>query len=274
MAVNNFIPNVWSETLLTNLDREYIGVKNCTREFEGDIQKKGDVVKIASIGAIDVFDYTKNTDMTAPQTIEGSATQLEISQSKAFNFQIDDVDRAQQTPKLMNAAMAEAAAALADQADRYVYSLWSEVPSANTLTVKSLSLDNLVDTLVAAREMLYKKNVGGNTELVLEVSPHIASFILLNRIYEKTTDVLEHGLLGDFLGCKIYVSGNIAVDSDGYEKCFLRTRRAIAFAEQLRGMEAYRPEKRFADAVKGLHLYGAKIVRPDEMVLLNMKPIA
>ena len=273
MAINNFIPTVWSETLLNNLDREYIGVKNCSREFEGDIQKKGDIVKISSIGAVNVFDYTKNTDMSEPQTLDGTSTQLEITESKAFNFQIDDIDRAQQTPKIMNAAMAEAAAALADQADKYIYSLWDRVNGDNTLTVDGVSADNLTDVLVTASELLYTNNVGGNTELVLEVSPRIASMILKCKISDGSTpDAIENGLLGSFIGCKIYVSGNIAVDESGFDKCFLRTKRAVAFAEQLKGMEAYRPEKRFADAVKGLHLYGAKIIRPAELVLLNMKP--
>jgi hypothetical protein len=53
-------------------------------------------------------------------------------------------------------------------------------------------------------------------------------------------------------------------------KCLMRTTRAIAFAEQLSEIEAYRPEKRFADAVKGLHLYGAKVVYPEEMVTIDV----
>ena len=46
-------------------------------------------------------------------------------------------------------------------------------------------------------------------------------------------------------------------------------KRAIAFAEQLSEISAYRPEKRFADAVKGLHLYGAKVVYPNELVVIE-----
>ena len=53
-------------------------------------------------------------------------------------------------------------------------------------------------------------------------------------------------------------------------KCFVRTKRSIAYAEQLSEIDAYRPELRFADAVKGLHLYGAKLVYTDELILLNL----
>ena len=71
----------------------------------------------------------------------------------------------------------------------------------------------------------------------------------------------------------MFVSNNIVQgESDGavQHMCMARTKRAIAFAEQLSEINAYRPEKRFADAVKGLHLYGAKIVYPEEFVVLDM----
>ena len=86
-------------------------------------------------------------------------------------------------------------------------------------------------------------------------------------------EMLENGCLGSVGGCKIYVSPNIAkTEGEGvtYHKCLARTKRAIAFAEQLSEIDAYRPEKRFADAVKGLHLYGAKVVHPAEMILLDL----
>jgi hypothetical protein len=84
---------------------------------------------------------------------------------------------------------------------------------------------------------------------------------------------METGCIGAIGGCKIFVSNNIKkIEGDtGYtHKCLARTKRAIAFAEQLSEIDAYRPELRFADAVKGLHLYGAKVVYPKEMVLLDL----
>ena len=75
------------------------------------------------------------------------------------------------------------------------------------------------------------------------------------------------------MGFRVYVSNNIATEEEGGKvrhMCFARTRRAIAFAEQLSEIDAYRPEKRFADAVKGLHLYGAKLIFPAELVVLDL----
>ena len=255
MATKNFISTVWSETLLKSLDKEYVAVMNCNRDFEGEIRNQGDCVVINSIGPISVFDYTRDTDMNAPEALaEGANITLNIDRAKAFCFQIDDVDRVQAKPDLMQGAMREAACALADEADKYVYSLYTEADENNG------KLKNRV-----------QNNVNSNTSVVLEVSPAIAALILKAKILTGTdnTAALTNGYLGTFVGFDVYVSNNIAADGNTWH-CMARTKRAIAFAEQLKSVEAFRPEKRFADAVKGLHLYGSTVVYPQELVVLNL----
>mgnify|MGYP001860983627 FL=1 len=273
MAISNFISTVWSETLIKQLDQEYIGVKNCNRDFEGEIRGKGSTVKICSVGDITISDYTKNTDLSDPQTLSDSATNLVIDQAKSFNFQIDDVDRAQSTPKLMELAMSQAAAALAEVADKHVYSLYTGVSSDNTETVAELTEDNVVDSIISLREKLYANGVNSNIPLCLEVSPAVAMLILKAKLWTSSdnSSAMSNGALGNLVGFEVFVSPNVAVDSSGYTKCLARTKRAVAFAEQINEIEAYRPELRFADAVKGLHLYGAKIVYPKEICLLSCK---
>ncbi len=274
MAINNFIPTVWSETLYQELDRAYIGVRNCNRDFEGDIRGKGDTVKICGVGAVSVFDYTKNTDMSAPETLSDTVRTLTIDRAKGFNFQIDDIDRAQQSPKLMSEAMRVAADALANAADQMIYSLYSEADEENTVSGDGVTYDGMLDLLIEARKRLIAAGVTSN-EVVLEVSPDVAALILKAKILtsDNNDETLESGYIGSFVGFRVYVSSNIAqVETDGklYHKCIARTRRAVAFAEQLSEINAYRPEKRFADAVKGLHLYGAKLIYPAEFVLLDL----
>lgn len=276
MAINDFIPSVWSETLFKELNKEYVAVSNCNREFEGDIRSKGDTVKIAGIGAVNVFDYSKNTDFsTTLQTLNSSTRSLIITQAKAFNFQIDDIDKAQQSPKLMKYAMRQAANGLADAADSYIFSLYSDIDASNTITKASAEYDDIIDILLEARETLLSNDVSSNSDTVLEVSPAVASLIIKSKILQSTDneEILTNGYLGSFVGFDVYVSNNVKKVKDGeadYYKCFARTRRAVAFAEQLNSVEAYRPEKRFADAVKGLHLYGAKIVYPKEIILIDI----
>ncbi len=273
MAITNFIPTIWSENLMTALDKKYIAVAHCNRDYEGEIKGKGSVVKICGIGAISISNYTKDTDMSTPQPLTDTVTELEIDRAKYFNFQIDDIDKAQCSPKLMDAAMALAASALANEADSAVFGMYSQTENI----VECSGNDSILDKIIEARQMLYENNVSDSMEVVLEVSPAVASKILKAKLtlpcYDST--VADAGYLGSFAGCKIYVSNNICVDTDSETnvntyKCLMRTTRAVAFAEQFSQIDAYRPEKRFADAVKGLHLYGVKAVYPSEIISLNV----
>ena len=272
MAITNFIPTVWSENLCNQLEKKYIGVANCNRDWEGDIKQCGDRVKICSLGSVSVFDYKKNTDIPAPAALNDSARELIIDQAKAFNFQIDDIDSAQTKPNLMDVAVRNAADALSNLADHYVYSLHSQVDESHTIYVSDGS--NITDCLFKA--IISLKARGVKDEMVLEVSPVIAAKIFKEKlnILSDNTPLLENGCIGSIAGCKIFITPNINVHAEGdisIYHCYLRTKRAIAFAEQLSEIEAYRPENRFADAVKGLHLYGAKIVYPDEITVINIE---
>lgn len=273
MAISNFIPTIWSENLSSALNKKYVAVANCNRDYEGEIRNCGSVVKICGVGNITVGDYTKNTDMSTPQSLSDTVKELTIDQAKYFNFQIDDVDKVQSMPKLLDAAMANAANTLADAADKYVFSFATQ--AANTIVNDATTVNNIMDTIIQARQRLYEKNVSDSSSVVLEISPAIASLIYKAKLNlsSDNAETLESGCIGSLGGCKIFVSNNIENESEGstvYYKCMMRTKRSIAFAEQLSEIDAYRPEKRFADAVKGLHLYGAALVYPEELVLLDL----
>ncbi len=275
MAIQNFIPTIWSENLYQALDKQYIAVSHCNRDFEGEIKNQGSKVKICGVGEILVSDYTKNTDMSAPQTLSDTVRELTIDQAKCFNFQIDDIDKAQATPKLMDSAMKIAASALANEADKYVYFLCHE-KAKHRVNMNATSPEEIFDVILRARERLYEQNVTDQQEVVLEVKPVLATMILKSKIALSTdnTAALEHGYLGSYGGCKIYVSNNIYVEDESVGNvypCVMRTKRAVAFAEQLSEIVAYRPERRFADAVKGLHLYGAEVVYPNELVHISIQ---
>ena len=274
MSITHFVPTIWSETLYQELQKNFVAVNHCNRDFEGEIKKKGAVVNICGLGEIILKTYTKNSDITSPETLSDSATQLVIDQAKFFNFQIDDINRAQCSPKLMEAAMQRAAEVIANDADRHIFSLYKS--AGKTITNTKDGEETLFDTILAAREYLYENNVGDGTELFLEVSPKVAARILKEKIAIPSTseETIASGYLGSIFGCKIYVCNNVTVNTSGenpVHNCYLRTKRAITFADQISEVEAYRPEKRFADAVKGLHLYGAKVVYPKEFVCIGVE---
>ena len=273
MSVANFIPTIWSETLYEGLVGQCIAVKNCNREFEGDIAGIGSEVKIVGIGDVNIQNYTPNSTIGDPDILSDSVRSMSIDHARYFNFMIDDVNRVQASPKLMGAALKNAARGLANVADREVLALHAD--AANSIDVTAATEENMLNPFIEARNILYKNNVTDSSEVVFEVSPDVAARLFKDKmeLVTNNNELLENGCLGSIMGCKVYVSGNVAVDEEGgklYHRCIARTKRAIAFAQQLQKIEAYRPEGFFADAVKGLYLYGMKVVYPTEMVRINV----
>lgn len=274
MAITNFIPSVWSETLIRALDKSYIGVAHCNRDFEGEIREKGNTVKVCGIQNVTVRDYVKNTDMSTADALNDFSTDLAIDHAKYFNFQIDDIDRVQNTPKLMELAIQNAANALADEADKAVYALCSKA----TLTYSNSEVlkETILDCILQARTKFYENNNAHNEDIVLEVSPALAERLMRAKIstLSDNTEAIENGCIGNIAGCKVYVSKNMDIGQKGFDFphiALMRTKRAVAFAEQISEVQAYRPERRFADAVKGLHLYGCDIIYPNEFMTLSLQ---
>lgn len=281
MAISNFIPGVWKENLFKQLDNNYIGVKHCTREYEGDIVGKGSIVNIPGLLPVNIFNYSKGCDMSTPQScLSNEINQLKIDQAKAFHFAIDDIDRVQNNPKFMDELVRNAARALAKVAEKHVFSLFkgydiSATPDVANIQAYDVTSENVISYLYDAINVLYKNDITNMDDISIEVSPDIAMLIVKAKteLGVKDNDMLETGCIGRINGCKIFVSNNIYSffneDDQKAHRCFVRTNRAIAFAEQLSEMAAYRPERRFGDAVKGLYLYGAKLARPKEIVLID-----
>ena len=272
MAITSFIPTVWAETLNRSLNQEYIGVAHCNRDFEGEIKACGSTVKICGVNNVSVFDYSQGMELQPPESISNSVVDLQINRAKYFNFMVDDIDRVQKSPLLMSGAMQAAANALACEADHYIFSLFNKAGSHFELV--RVDLENILNPLYTARTRLWEAGVSDFNQVVFEVSPAIANLLLKSKmlISHDNTALLETGSIGTLLGIPVFVSNNIYVslESDAERHmCLLRTRRAIAFAEQISQIEAYRPDQRFADAVKGLHLYGAEVVCPAEMVCIE-----
>lgn len=277
MALTNFIQNIWSSTLLDETRKHSVGVNNCNRDYEGEIKSAGDTLYINGIASINTFAYDKNTDFEdSAQTLESLTTKLEITQARAFNFLVDDIDRIQSTPKLMKQVIRQAAAALADRADRYIYGLYSQVEEAQTIESTAITADNVIDALGEVAVKLQRGGICQSDDApTLEVPPIVAGVIMkaMAKTGNSRIPMNMSGYIGDFMGFKVYVSTNLYVTSGDegiFYKCFARTKRAITFADQILNIEAYRVPNRFADGVRGLHTYGAKIVYPKDMVLWNV----
>jgi len=82
-------------------------------------------------------------------------------------------------------------------------------------------------------------------------------------------EVKVKGFIGEVLGFKVYKSNNVPNTAGTKFKILGGHPMAITFAEQIVSVEGYRPEARFSDAVKGLHVFGIKVVQPSALVCLT-----
>lgn len=282
MALTSFIPELWNARLLNALDKAHVFAGLVNRDYEGEIKKQGDTVHINTIGAVTIGTYTKDTDFsTGPEALTTTDSTLVINQAKYFNFAVDDIDTAQAAGDVMDKAMQRAAYGLADVADKYIADqLAAAITTANGnqvgTTAVALTKDNVYENVVKMKIILDKANVP-TTGRWLVIPPEMVALILQDDRFVKTggtmaEDTLANGWVARAAGFDIYESNNCNSSTASSTTTYTITagdEGACTYAEQISDTEAYRPEKRFADAVKGLHLYGAKVVDPKRLAGLK-----
>jgi len=276
MALDNFIPEIWSGQLLVNLknDLVYASPQVANRNYEGEVSAFGDTVRINSIGAVSVGDYVKNVNHSAPETLNDNQQVLVIDQAKMFNFQIDDVDQAQQNPKLMSAAMREASYALANVTDLFMASLLNAaVPASNSLGTIAVTNDqngwaSIYENFVDLGVKLDQTNTPTAGRYAV-VTPKVLGYLRKDARFasfgtEANRSLIANGMVGRIADFDILVSNQAPTVTDASQPVVLAGHNwATTYADQVAEVRAYRPELRFADAVKGLHVYGAKVIRPE-----------
>lgn len=272
MAVTNFIPKLWSARLLAHLDKAHVVANLVNRDYEGEIKQFGDTVNINQIGAITVSDYTKNGDISAPQELSTDEKKLVIDKQKYFNFQIDDVDAAQVRSSLMDAAMQRAAYALAEETEKAILAEMDGNATHKIVPAATLDETNIYKELVGVKLKMDKANVP-TVGRYLIISPETHSLLLQEDRFVSTggamaEGILRNGLVGQVLGFDVYLSNSLDSLTNG-NAAIAGVKMAVTFAEQITETEAYRMEKRFADAVKGLNVFGCKVLYPDALVCLK-----
>ena len=281
MSVANFIPTIWSARLLRHLDKRHVYLNLLNRDYEGEIKNFGDTVKVNQIGNVTIKDYTKGEDIEAPEDLSGEQQELKIDQAKYFNFAVEDVDNAQTNPKLMDKAMERAAYGMNDVVDAFAANLLAiNVHADNTIgsdtTPKVPTKDTAYDFLVDLGVKLTEANVPTVGRWVVVPAWYHGLLLKDERFVGNGTDynkaILEGGEVGKAAGFTVYVSNNVPNTDKTKYKIIGGTDEAGSYAEQILSTEAYRPEKRVSDAVKGLHVYGAKVFQSKCIAVLTANP--
>jgi hypothetical protein len=286
VALDTMTAEVWTAELLSNLRKSYIygqaGVIN--RNYQGAIAARGDTVHITTIGPVTIVTYTKNGALPAPETLNSTDQTLQITESKAFNFEVDDIDQAQIGTAPMTGGMAEAANGLVDVADQFLATTMTNgaIAGGNSIGTaaapQAVSPATVYDLLVDLGVLLTDDKVPTTGRFAV-VTPRFHGQLAKSDEFTKASDLgdttVVNGRVGRAAGFDILVSHNVprlgtGAAGDLFRKAIVGgSAIATTYAEQINKVEGYRPEGSFSDAVKGLHLYGAKVTRPTALAVIQ-----
>lgn len=268
-----FIPTIWSARLLNHLDNKLVALNLVNREYEGDISSYGDTVKINSIGPVTIKEYT-GADIDAPEELTAVQQELKIDQGRYFNFHVKDVDQAQANVALLDAATQRAAYDMADHIDKDVFTVMAnkaeiKVGTASApLDVTSEDVD-IYNVIADVSAQMDAENVPSSGR-VLVVPAFVIAALNKHPLFNRNDNVVANGFSGTILGIQIYVSNNLKSTAT-YVAGVLGLPEATAFANQVVETEAYRPERNFSDAVKGLQVYGRSVIEPNKLAVVYFK---
>lgn len=281
MAINNARPVIWSDKILKSLHTllVFAGPDVISRDYEGEVKEQGDTVKITTVGPVKVANYKKGEDMAAAESLTDAALTLLIDQQKSFNFEVDIIDTTQARTglNLMGEGSREAAYALAKEADTFLAEKWKDIATGNKGSSYKWGTEKSIYEMIVALGVLLDKTDTPNDGRRFVVLPPDAVGNLQNDLrftgygtaanraqLEGGLPPAPNGYIGKAASFNVYQSNQVQAETSKY-KVMGGHPMAWSYAEQISKVVAYEPPLRFSTAVKGLHVYGAKVVRPSQL---------
>ncbi len=271
MAITTFIPELWDARILANLNNTLVYANLVNRNYENEIKQRGDTVHIASLTDVTVKSYTNGTDLADPDSLTMTDQTLIINQADYFSFKVNDVDKVQANASYVDQATQSASYKFSDKVDSYIAGLLSAGTivtdlGSSTTPLAITTADLAYSLLVKMKTAMDKANVPKSGRWVV-MPPDYEGFMLLDSrfaaAYGTTAETnLKEGSIARACGFDIYISNNVPNTSSAKYKIIASTNDSCTYADQIIETEAMRMESDFADNVRGLHVYGAKVTRP------------
>lgn len=271
MALDNFISTIHQAKLEQALRKLLVARGIANTEYDGQLRNLGDKVKIKQLSDITITSYTKGSTTVTPAAIDDAALELVADQSYYFAFKKYDTEANQSKSEILRNSTDNAAYGFADTADAYLLGLYASAGMTSYATgttnwdVTSLNVEEVI--LTVAEELDDNKLPRAGRFWV--IPPWFMTKLILAGIVARTdnTELYNNGYVQRALGFDFYLSHNVSI---GTASTGANTRmivgvkgKSLGFADAITNIEAYRVEADFADAVKGLYVFGGKIVRPD-----------
>lgn len=271
MSVAVFKQTLWSKKIQNALDT-LTGLRtHSDYQFEGEI-KAGNQLKITGSVNPTIGTYVPGTDITI-ENLDGVDQTLTIDQFKYFAVYFDNVDKAQSIPGVMENEAKVCAKKLHEAGDSYVASVIKTAIEASGSTIAkgsatTITKANVVEQIEAGLVTLYSHNVPVSEDIYGEFSPAVYSKLRqsLTELSTNNPELLKKGAIGRYNNVLVCIENLLPTNTAGTTKYnILRTGKAVAFAGQIDKVQAIEKEKGFGDILKGLYVFGAKVVRPAEI---------
>lgn len=269
MSVAVFKQTLWSKKIQNALDT-LTGLRtHSDLQYEGEI-KAGNTLKITGSVKPTIGTYVPGTDIQI-ENLDGTDVTLTIDQFKYFAVYFDNVDKAQSIPGVMENEATVCAKELHEEGDKYVASLLkTAIEAVGSKIAQSTAFvptkANIVEKVEAGLVALYENNVPPTEDLYGEFSPKVYSFLrqAMTELSTNNPELLKKGAVGRYNNVLVCIENLLPVNGTTRYN-IIRTGRAVGFAGQIDKVQAIEKEKGFGDILKGLYVYGATIVRPEQI---------
>jgi len=291
-----FLPKVYSKQVLNFFRKSSVAEAITNTDYAGEISGYGDTVRIIKEPVITVYQYERGADITKTALTDQEVS-LVVDTANAFKFIVDDIETNMSHVNFRDVATSSAAYALRDAFDAGVIAtMFAGVSAAtpnhilgsdNATDLAAGTFDgtgNLdigfgssehdpIDVLSRMARLLDEQNIPEEGRWFL-ASPEFYEILvqssskLLSVDYNAGQGSIRNGLVssGKLRGFDMYKTNNIAATSNAAGQCLAGHMSATATAQTITSTEVIRDPDSFGDIVRGLHVYGAKVLRPDAMV--------
>jgi hypothetical protein len=286
MSYQNFKPDVWSTQLLMARDLKCVATQNSYKGFDKDIKAAGDEVHIQGIVGATWKALPADGVLATPEIIADDSMILKADQKEYFSFKVNDIDALQSNVTFKSSVISKTGNDLAVMQDKFVYD--TAIAGAGFIVdgfTAATSAATIIAYLSAARAYIASRS---SEAIMVELHPYIFGIIQQAILNAQTPNdsISKNGFKGSFLGMQIYESQNIKVTSDSagatvvapgtasaYYHNIIRTQEAIAYGEMKSlSPEAFKGAPVFiGEGVLGYTVYGAKVIRPLELVNFKAK---
>ena len=289
-----FLPSVYSKKVMNFFRKASVIEAITNTDYAGEISSFGDSVKIIKEPVITVSDYTRNTD-TTQKMLTDQEISLVVDSAKAFKFIVDDIESNMSHVNFKEIASSSAAYALKDSYDAAVLATMFAGCSA-TSPNHILGADSATDLAAGVFDGSGAADLGASETDPLDLMARMARLLdeqnvpeegrwfvaspdfyevlgqssskLLSVDYNAGQGSIRNGLVssGKLRGFDMYKSNNIAATSNAAGKCLAGHISSTATANTILSTEVLRDPTSFGDIVRGLHVYGAKVLRDEAIV--------